>query len=93
MRGMGRAGFTLKQALKTYRIRQNKLAASLGVDRSIVFRWFHEQTEPNGETIVEIVEALKEIEPVVAKKFVELYLWELVKDVEEDWTDAIALPL
>jgi predicted transcriptional regulator len=81
---MGRAGNVLKQILRTYRIRQNKLAVSLGVDRSLVFRWFHEQIEPNSETVVEIVKALKEIEPAAAKRFVELYLWELVKDVEED---------
>jgi predicted transcriptional regulator len=81
---MGRAGKALKQVLRTYRIRQNKLALSLGVDRSLIFRWFHEQTQPNSETVVEIVKALKEIEPVAAKRFVELYLGELVKDVEED---------
>jgi hypothetical protein len=43
--GMGRAGKALKQALETYRISQNKLAVALSVDRSIVFRWFHEQTD------------------------------------------------
>jgi transcriptional regulator with XRE-family HTH domain len=52
---MGRAGKALKQALESYRISQNKLAVALGVDRSIVFRWFHEQTDPSGEAIVEIV--------------------------------------
>jgi transcriptional regulator with XRE-family HTH domain len=77
---MGKAGQALKQALKTYRISQNKLAVTLGVDRSIVFRWFHEQTDPTGETIVEIVQALKGIEPAAAKKFVQLYLGELVED-------------
>ena len=81
---MGRAGKALKQVLRTYRIRQNTLALSLGVDRSLVFRWFHEQTQPNSETIVEIVKALKGIDPVAAKRFVELYLGELVEDVEED---------
>ncbi len=49
----------------------------------MVFRWFHEQTDPTGETIVEIVNALKGIEPAAAKKFVELYLGELVEDEEQ----------
>lgn len=80
--GMGRAGKALKQALETYRISQNKLAVALSVDRSIVFRWFHEQTDPSGEAIVEIVQALQEIEPAAAKKFVELYLGELVENEE-----------
>jgi transcriptional regulator with XRE-family HTH domain len=79
---MGRAGKALKQALETYRISQNKLAVALGVERWMVFRWFHEQTDPTGETIVEIVQALKGIEPAAAKKFVELYLGELVEDEE-----------
>ncbi len=80
---MGRSGKALKEALKSYRIRQNKLAAALGVDRSIVFRWYHEQTDPSGDKIVDIVKALKRIEPAAAKKFVELYLGELVEDEEE----------
>jgi hypothetical protein len=57
---------------------------ALGVDRSIVFRWFHEHSDPTGDAIVEIVKALKGIEPIAAKRFVELYLGELVTDVEED---------
>lgn len=80
---MGKAGKALKQTLKTYRISQNKLAVALGIDRSIVFRWYHEHTDPSGETIVDIVKALKRIEPAAAKKFVELYLGELVEDEEE----------
>ncbi len=80
---MGRAGKALKQALKSYGISQNKLAVALGVERWMVFRWFHEQTDPTGETIVEIVNALKGIEPAAAKKFVELYLGELVEDEQQ----------
>jgi uncharacterized 2Fe-2S/4Fe-4S cluster protein (DUF4445 family) len=37
---------------------------------------------PSGEAIVEIVTALKGIELAAAKKFVELYLGELVEDEE-----------
>lgn len=80
---MGRAGKALKQALGSYGISQNKLAVALGVERWMVFRWFHEQTDPTGETIVDIVKALKGIEPAAAEKFVELYLGELIKDEDE----------
>ncbi|NEO30279.1 MAG: helix-turn-helix transcriptional regulator [Symploca sp. SIO3C6] len=81
---MGRAGKALKQVLKSYGISQNKVAVALGVDRSIVFRWFHEQTDPTGETIADIVKVLKEIEPAAAQKFVEVYLGELIKDEDEE---------
>lgn len=36
-------------------------------------RLTYEQTDPSEEAIVEIVQALKGIEPAAAKKFVELY--------------------
>ena len=52
--------------------------------RCIVFRWFHGHTDPTGEAIADIVLAIKEIEPAAAKKFVELYLGELVEDETED---------
>lgn len=48
----------------------------------MVFRWFHEQTDPSSEAIVEIVQAFKGIEPAAAKKFVQLYLGELVEEEE-----------
>lgn len=83
IRGMGRVGKALKQALETHGISQNQLAVALGVKRWMVFRWYHEQTDPTGETIAEIVEALKGIDPAAAKRFVELYLGELVADEEE----------
>ncbi|MBD1926145.1 helix-turn-helix transcriptional regulator [Trichocoleus sp. FACHB-90] len=81
---MGRAGQALKQALETYSISQNKLAVALGIERTIVNRWFHERADPTAETVADIVKALKGIEPAAAKKFVELYLGELVEDEDED---------
>lgn len=80
---MGRAGKALKQALGMYGISQNKLAVALGVDRSIVFRWFHEQMDPSAEAVAEIVKALKGINSAAAEKFVELYLGELISDEDE----------
>lgn len=81
---MGRAGKALKQVLKSYGISQNKVAVALGVDRSIVFRWFHERADPTAETVADIVKVLKEIEPAAAQKFVEVYLGELIKDEDEE---------
>ncbi|KAM3104849.1 helix-turn-helix domain-containing protein [Phormidesmis sp. 146-20] len=80
---MGRASQALKKVLATYNISQNRLAVALGIDRSAVFKWFHEQREPTSDTIVEIVKALKAMNPTAAKEFVRLYLGEIVEDEEE----------
>jgi transcriptional regulator with XRE-family HTH domain len=72
--GMGKAGKALKQALKTYGISQNKLAVSLGVDRAVVFHWFHEKRDPSAETVVQIAAALKGINPDAAAEFIRLYV-------------------
>lgn len=80
---MGRASQALKKVLESYGISQNKLAVALGIDRSAVFKWFHEQREPTSETIVEIVKALKAMNPDAAKEFVQLYLGDIVEGKEE----------
>lgn len=77
---MGKAGKALRQVLEAYGISQNKLAVALGVKPFVVFRWFHEQTDPNGETIVDIASALREIDPVAADEFVRLYLGDFLQD-------------
>jgi transcriptional regulator with XRE-family HTH domain len=84
MKCMGRASQALKNVLETYNISQNRLAVALGIDRSAVFKWFHEQREPTSDTIVEIVKALKVMNPTAAKEFVRLYLGEILED-EEAW--------
>ncbi|MDY6781782.1 MAG: HNH endonuclease domain-containing protein [Cyanobacteriota bacterium] len=71
---MGKAGKALQQVLKTYSISQNKLALSLGVERSVVFRWFHEQVDPSAEAVAEIVAVLQQLEPDAAGEFAQLYL-------------------
>ncbi len=71
---MGKAGKALKQVLETYSISQNKLALALGVKPYVVFRWFHEQTDPSAETAANIAQALQGIEPAAADEFVRLYL-------------------
>ena len=71
---MGRAGKALKQALITYGISQNQLAAAMGVGHANVSRWVNEVRDPGGETILEIREALGQINPAAAEEFIGLYL-------------------
>lgn len=81
---MGQAGRALKQVLEQFGISQNKLAVTLGVQRYVVYRWFHEQADPNGETIADITRALKLINPDAAREFVQLYLGEILEDKPDD---------
>ncbi|AFZ20298.1 helix-turn-helix domain-containing protein [Allocoleopsis franciscana] len=71
---MGRAGKAIKQALTTYGISQNQLAAAMGVGHANVSRWVNEVRDPGGETILEIREALGQINPAAAEEFIGLYL-------------------
>ncbi len=71
---MGKAGKALKQVLETYDISQNKLAVTMAVDRASVNRWVHEQRDPAGDVIVEIRNALRQLNPRAAEDFVRLYL-------------------
>ena len=77
---MGRASRALKQVLQTYSISQNQLAVALNIDRSAVYKWFHEQREPTSETIVEITKALKQMNLEAAESFVQLYLCDILTD-------------
>jgi transcriptional regulator with XRE-family HTH domain len=80
---MGKAGKALRQVLETYGITQNKLAVVMGTRRSNVGRWFHQQIDPTGDTIAEIVAALRKIEPTAAEDFVRLYLGDAMRDGEQ----------
>lgn len=71
---MGRAGKALRQALITYSISQNQLAAAMGVGHANVSRWVNEVRDPGGETILEIRDALGQINPAAAAEFIRLYL-------------------
>ncbi len=77
---MGKVGKALRQVLEGYGISQNKLAVTLGVKPSVVFRWFHEQTDPSAETAVDIAKALQGIDPAAAKDFVRLYIGDIVEE-------------
>jgi predicted transcriptional regulator len=71
---MGKANKALKQVLSTYSISQSRLTLASGIDRSTLLMWLHEQEEPASENIVEIVKALKQINPDAAQQFIQLYL-------------------
>ncbi|WP_218079349.1 helix-turn-helix domain-containing protein [Anthocerotibacter panamensis] len=73
---MGKAGKALKQVLEARSISQNKLATTLGVGRSNVYRWVNELRDPTAETVTNIVSALQEINPTAADDFIKLYLGE-----------------
>ncbi|MGB7441565.1 MAG: helix-turn-helix transcriptional regulator [Coleofasciculaceae cyanobacterium] len=74
------SGKALRQVLESYGISQNKLATALGVKPYVVFRWYHEQTDPSAETTRDIAKALQEIEPAAAAEFVRLYLGEFLEE-------------
>jgi transcriptional regulator with XRE-family HTH domain len=72
---MGKAGQALKQTLELHNISQNRLAITLGVERPIVFRWFHEKIDPNGETIHQITITLQSHDPNAASSFINFYFY------------------
>ncbi|MBW4561796.1 MAG: helix-turn-helix domain-containing protein [Mojavia pulchra JT2-VF2] len=71
---MGKAGKALKQVLELYGISQNKLAVAMGTGRPNVHRWVNEIRDPVADTLLEIRDALKRINPAAAEEFIRLYL-------------------
>jgi plasmid maintenance system antidote protein VapI len=71
---MGKAGQALKQVLEDYGISQFGLAVAMDVERNNVYRWVNEKRDPTAETVVEIMRALKTLNPESAKRFGELFL-------------------
>jgi len=50
------------------------LAVAIDVERNHVYRWVNEKRDPTAETVVEIVRALKTLNPEAAKAFADLHL-------------------
>ncbi|NES84912.1 MAG: helix-turn-helix transcriptional regulator [Moorea sp. SIO2B7] len=71
---MGQAGKALKTVLEAYDISQNRLATELGIGRSNVYRWVHEIRDPTAETVRDIVQVLRRINPAAVDDFIRLYL-------------------
>lgn len=85
---MGKAGQTLKQILEKYDISQNSLAVALGVERGSVYRWVHEVRDPNAETVVEIVTALRGLNAAAAEEFVKIYLGDVASGRAKEQSDS-----
>jgi predicted DNA-binding protein (UPF0251 family) len=77
---MGKAGQALKQVLDIYGISQNKLAVTMGTGRPNVHRWVNEIRDPVADTVLEIRDALKKINPAAAEEFIRLYLGDATED-------------
>jgi transcriptional regulator with XRE-family HTH domain len=74
---MKRVSQALQAVLAAYGIKQSQIAGQLDIDCPTVFRWYHGQTDPSGETIAAITNALREIEPRAAGDFVRAFLGEV----------------
>ena len=81
---MGRAGKALREVLTQYGISQNSLAVKMGLQRSAIYKWFHEERDPTAETVADIVEALKGLSAEAAEAFVQLYLGNMLKNQDHD---------
>lgn len=71
---MGKAGKALRQVLSTYGISQNRLAVTMGINRSTVHQWVNEISDPLAEAVTQIIKALREMNETAAEDFVDLYL-------------------
>jgi len=84
MRSMGKAGKALREVLTRYGISQNSLAVKMGLQRSAIYKWFHEERDPTAETVADIVSALKTMNRDAAETFVQLYLGAVLEDDAND---------
>lgn len=71
---MGRAGQVLRQILENYDISQTDLADRLGIGRANIYRWINEVRDPNSETVINIIRALRQIDPQAADEFKHRYM-------------------
>lgn len=71
---MGKAGKALRQVLATYNISQNRLAVTMGINRSTVHQWVNEISDPLAEAVTEMIKALGKIDETAAEDFIDLYL-------------------
>ena len=73
---MGKAGHSLKQVLGQYEISQNRLAVTMGINRSTVYQWVNEISDPLAEAVTNVIKALRKLNPRAAEHFVALFLEE-----------------
>jgi len=60
--------------LSEYQISQNRLAVTMGVNRSTVHQWVNEVSDPLAEAVTKMIKALREINPAAADIFIAQYL-------------------
>ncbi len=49
----------------------------------MIFKWDREQTDPTAETVVQIAEVLKNINPDAATEFIRLYVGDFLQDEDK----------
>ena len=81
---MGKAGKALRQVLSSHGISQNRLAVTMGINRSTVHQWVNEISDPLAEAVTEIIKALRTLDGTAAEQFVDLYLERHVQDADKD---------
>lgn len=89
---MGKTGNALQNTLNAYRIGYSQLAEKLQVDPSTVFGWCHGITDPTGETIAAIAQALHNINPDAARDFVRSFLGDVAGDSVSESDDLLIAP-
>lgn len=77
---MGKPGQALREVLTKHGISQNSLAIQMGLQRSVIYKWFHEERDPTAETVTDIVAALKSLNRAAAEDFIQLYLGRVLED-------------
>jgi len=53
----------------------------LKIERNSLYRWVNEKSDPSAKTGLDIVRALKDLNPAAAQAFVERCLVEKIKDL------------
>jgi transcriptional regulator with XRE-family HTH domain len=81
---MAKAGQSLRQVLTEYGISQNRLAVTMGINRSTVHQWVNEISDPLAEAVRGVIKGLHTIDPLAADHFIALYL---EKDSESSTSD------
>lgn len=81
--GMGKAGAALRYILRKYGISQNRLATTIGVNRSSVNNWYNENRDPSAEALSNIIKALRVIKAEASEEFLQLYLEHLTIDADD----------
>ena len=71
---MNKANEALKQVLEQYNISHNRLAVTMGVERSLVVSWAAGVVELTADRAPEIVVALETLESGSGDLFLKLYL-------------------